>query len=58
MKITSSTTPQEVSNKTKNIMESEVIPNMLLKNAGKPNGFITEKKDYLYWLNRVCGRHE
>lgn len=58
MKITSSTTPQEVSNKTKSIMESEVIPNMLLKNAGKPNGFATEKKDYLYWLNRVCGRHE
>ncbi len=58
MKITSLTTPQEVSNKTKSIMESEVIPNMLLKNAGKPNGFVTEKKDYQYWLNRVCGRHE
>lgn len=56
MKITSSTTPQEVSKKTKSIMESEVIPNMLLKNAGKPNGFVTEKKDYQYWLNRVCGR--
>ena len=56
MKITSSTTPQEVSKKTKSIMESEVIPNMLLKNAGKPNGFVTEKKDYQYWLNRVCGK--
>lgn len=58
MRITSLTTPQEVSNKTKNIMELGVIPNMLLKNAGKPNGFITEKRDYQYWLNRVCGRHE
>lgn len=58
MKITFSTTPQEVSNKTKGIMESEVIPNMLLKNAGKPNGFVAEEKDYKYWLNRVCDRHE
>ena len=56
MKITSTTTPQEVSMKTKSIMESGVIPNMLLKNAGKPNGFVAEKKDYQYWLNRVCDR--
>jgi hypothetical protein len=39
-------------------MESEIIPNMLLKNAGRPDGFVTEKKDYQYWLNRGCGRHE
>lgn len=58
MKITSSTTVEEVSNKTKNVMELGIIPNMLLKNAGKPNGFVTEEKDYKYWLKRVCDRHE
>ena len=56
MKITASTTPQDVSQKTKSIMDLDVIPNMLLKNEGKPNGFVAEEKDYQYWLNRVCGR--
>ena len=58
MRITMATTPQEVAAKTKAVMKQEVIPNMLLKNAGKPNGFISEKKDYEFWLHRVCGRHE
>ena len=58
MKIMISTIPQEVAIKSKAIMNQEVIPNMLLKNAGKPNGFISEKKDYEFWLHRVCGRHE
>lgn len=57
MKITVSTTPQEVASKTKRILELGVIPNMLLKNAGKPNGFVTDKEDYQYWLDRVCNRH-
>ena len=52
------TTPQEIAAKTKAVMNQEVIPNMLLKNAGKPNGFISETKDYEFWLHRVCGRHE
>lgn len=58
MRIMISTIPQEVAIKSKAIMNQEVIPNMLLKNAGKPNGFISEKKDYEFWLDRVCGRHE
>lgn len=58
MLITLSTTPQEVAEKTKNVMKLDAIPNMLLKNAGKPNGFVSEKKDYQFWLHRVCGRHE
>lgn len=57
MRITVSTTPQEVAEKTKNVMNLDAIPIMLLKNAGKPNGFVYEKKDYQFWLLRVCGRH-
>lgn len=56
MRITMSTTPQDVAQRTKSVMERDVIPNMLLKNAGKPNGFVSEKKDYQYWVRRVCGR--
>lgn len=58
MRITVSTDPQEVAEITKNVMVSDAIPNMLLKNAGKPNGFVSEKSDYQFWLHRVCGRHE
>lgn len=58
MRITMATTPQEVATKTKTVMNREVIPNMLLKNVGKPNGFISKTKDYEFWLHRVCGRHE
>lgn len=58
MRITMSTTPQDVAQRTKSVMERDVIPNMLLKNAGKPNGFVSEKKDYQYWVRRVCGRTE
>lgn len=58
MRITMATTPQEVAAKTKAVMNQEAIPNMLLKNAGKPNGFISKKKDYEFWLHRVCGRHK
>lgn len=58
MRIIASTTPQEVAEKTKNVMNMDAIPNMLLKNAGKPNGFVSEKKDYKFWLQRVYGRRE
>lgn len=58
MRITMATTPQEVAAKTKDIMNQGVIPNMLLKNAGMSNGFVSEKKDYEFWLHRVCGRDE
>lgn len=58
MRITASTTPQSVAEKTKSIMKSDVIPNMLLENVGKPNGFTSDKKDYLFWLRRVCGRQK
>lgn len=54
MKITSSTTTQEVSRKTKNIIKSGIIPNMVFKSDRKPNGTVTENKDYQYWLNRLC----
>lgn len=58
MRITMETTPQEVATKTKDIMNQEVIPNMLLKNTGRPNGFVSEEKDYQFWLHRVCGNRE
>lgn len=58
MTISANTTPQDVSEKTKGVMNLGVIPNMLLKNDGAPNGFVSEKKDFLFWLNRVCGRHD
>lgn len=58
MKITALTSPQEVAERTKSVMNLDAIPNMLLQNAGKPNGFISKKRDYEYWLKRVCGRHE
>lgn len=58
MRITASTTPQSVAEKTKAILRSDVIPNMLLENIGKPNGFASDINDYLFWLERVCGRHE
>ena len=58
MRITLSTTPQSVAEKTKSVMKLDAIPNMLLKNAGKPNGFVSEERDYQFWLRRVCGRHE
>lgn len=58
MRITALTTPQEVSEKTKNVMNMDAIPNMLLKNVGRSNGFVSEKKDYEFWLNRICGRQE
>ena len=58
MRITTFTTSQNVVEKTKDIMNLNCIPNMYLKNAGKPNGFVSEKKDYKFWLHRVCGRHE
>ena len=58
MRITMATTPQEVAAKTKDIMNQGVIPNMLLKNAGMSNGFVSEKNDYEFWLHRVCGRDE
>ena len=58
MKITAFTTPQDVAKKTKDVMSLDAIPNMLLKNAGKPDGFSSPKEDYQYWLKRVCGRHE
>lgn len=44
MRITALTTPQEVSEKTKNVMNMDAIPNMLLKNVGRSNGFVSEKK--------------
>lgn len=58
MRITASTTPQSVAEKTKSIMRSNVIPNMLLENVGKPNGFASDKMDYLFWLERVCGKQK
>lgn len=58
MKITAQTTPQDVAMKTKQILNAEIIPNMLLKNAGKPNGFISEEDDYKFWIHRVCGREK
>jgi len=58
MRITMATTPQEVAARTKDIMNKEIIPNMLLKNTGRSNGFVSEKKDYLFWLHRVCRKHE
>lgn len=58
MRITALTTPQEVSEKTKSVMNMDAIPNMLLKNVGRSNGFVSEKKDYEFWLNRICGRQE
>ena len=51
MRITMATTPQEVATKTKDIMNQGVIPNMLLKNAGMSNGFVSEKKDYVCITN-------
>ncbi|MFG6366381.1 hypothetical protein [Schaedlerella sp.] len=44
MRITALTTPQEVSEKTKNVMNMDAIPNMLLKNVGRSNGFVSEKR--------------
>ena len=58
MRITALTTPQEVSEKTKSVMNMEAIPNMLLKNVERSNGFVSEKKDYQFWLSRICGRQE
>lgn len=58
MRITMSTSPQNVAEKTKSVMKLDAIPNMLLKNVGKPNGFVSDKKDYQFWLRRVCERHE
>lgn len=58
MIISEETTPQDISERTKGILNLGVIPNMLLKNTGTTNGFISEKKDYQFWLNRVCGKNE
>ena len=58
MRITELTTPQEVSEKMKSVMSMDAIPNMLLKNVGRSNGFVSEKKDYQFWMNRICGRQE
>lgn len=58
MRITALTTPQEVSEKTKNVMNMDAIPNMLLKNVGRSKGIFSEKKDYPFWLSRICGRQE
>lgn len=55
MTISANTTPQDVSDETKGVMNLGAIPNMLLRNDGTPNGFVSEKKDYHFWLNRVCG---
>lgn len=56
MRITTLTTPQDVARKTKGVMNLGCIPNMRLKNAGKPNGFVSDGKDYIFWLQRVCGK--
>ncbi len=58
MIISDDTMPQDISERTKDILNRGVIPNMLLKNAGTINGFISEKKDYQFWLDRVCGKNE
>ena len=58
MTISEHTTPQDVSDRTKGVLNLGVIPNMLLKNAGSTNGFVSEKKDYLFWLNRICGKRK
>lgn len=57
MRITASTTPQEVAEKTKEVMCMDRIPTMLLKNVGSPNGFASEKRDYEFWMRRICGIH-
>lgn len=58
MKITETTTPQEVAAKTKEVMRQENMPNMRMQNAGNPDGFVSEEKDYQFWLQRVCGKQE
>lgn len=58
MRITMSTAPQDVAQRIKSVMARDAIPNMLLKNVGKPNGFVSGKKDYQYWVRRVCGNLE
>ena len=58
MIISDDTTPQAISEQTKSILNLGVIPNMLLKNTGTVNGFISEKKNYQFWLDRVCGKNE
>lgn len=58
MTISEHTTPQDVSDKTKSVLNLGVIPNMRLKNIGTTNGFVSEKKDYLFWLDRVCGKRD
>ena len=54
---TLNTSAQEVAAVTKTVMFKDAIPNILLSNTGNPNGFTSEKKNYQYWITRVCGRH-
>lgn len=54
MIITSETSAQEVSQKLKDLMAQDVIPDMFLKNTGTQNGFISDEEDYQYWIKRVC----
>ena len=56
MRITVSTTPQSVADKTKSSMKIGAIPNMHLKEVGSPNGFVSNKKDYQFWINQTLQR--
>ncbi len=57
MKITNITHASDVATKTKKMINACIIPSMRLKNAGKPNGFTSDKKDSLLWIKRICGHH-
>lgn len=57
MRITVDTKSEEIARRTRDVIENSIIPNMLLKNEGKPNGFVSQKKDYQYWIKKVCERH-
>ncbi len=56
MRITALTTPQEVSEKTKNVMNMDAIPNMLLKNVGRSNGFVSNVNNLVCAWNK-CHRN-
>lgn len=54
MKITASTTPQEVLEKTKAIMAAEVVPTMYVKDTVESYKFTVNEQDNAYWLKRIC----
>ena len=56
MIITRETKAETVTDRTKKAMELEKVPNMLLANVGKPNGFTTNSHGYNYWIDVICNK--